>query len=335
MKLTNREMSSFLMYRMIQPEKTNTIENNFPNRIPVYNSQQLEISLKNIIEKYKDKKIAIALSGGIDSAVLAKFMPPESIAYTFKCVVPGVKVTDETPVAAKYARECHLQHRVVEIFWEDFENYAEILMREKGAPIHSIEVQIYKALLQAKSDGVEAVVFGEAADAIYGGLSNLLSQDWTIGDFIERYSFLMPYKVLKDYEMPIDIIKKFENNGRIDSHRFVSNVFIQESVWSYINAARTAGIEIVLPFANTYMACDMDYNRIRSGENKYLVREVFSKLYPNFEIPPKTPMPRPMSEWLSHWDGPKNSVFWEHCAKGKLTGDQKWLCWSLEKFLSI
>lgn len=51
---------------------------------------------------------ALVLSGGIDSAILAKFMPKGSIAYTFKCVVPGVQVTDETVIASKYAQECGL-----------------------------------------------------------------------------------------------------------------------------------------------------------------------------------------------------------------------------------
>lgn len=38
-------------------------------------------------------------------------------------------------------------------------------MRHKKAPIHSIEVQIYKADLQAKADGIDTIIFGEAADA--------------------------------------------------------------------------------------------------------------------------------------------------------------------------
>ena len=100
MKLSAKEMSAFLMYRMIHPDSINTIPKVFPNRIPINNSFELESYLSKRIGKVSKDKTALALSGGIDSAILAKFMPRGSVAYTFKCVVPGVKVTDEVPAAA-------------------------------------------------------------------------------------------------------------------------------------------------------------------------------------------------------------------------------------------
>ena len=114
------------------------------------------------------------MSGGIDSAIIAKYMPKGSTAYTFKCVVPGTEVTDESAQAAKYAKECGLKHKVIEIYWEDFVRFAPELMKHKGAPIHSIEVQIYKAALKAKEEGFERLIFGESSDVSYGGLSCLL-----------------------------------------------------------------------------------------------------------------------------------------------------------------
>lgn len=334
MHLSNNEMSSFLMYRMTRPLDTHTIAETFPARVPVCNSQELEKHLKESVERVSGKHTALALSGGIDSAILAKFMPKGSIAYTFKCVVPGTPVIDESPAAARYAEACGLKHKIIEVYWEDFERYADALMLQKGAPIHSIEVQIYKASLQAKEDGIDTLVFGEAADAVYGGLSNLLSKDWRIGEFIQRYSFLLPYLVLRNPELPIEPYKQWEQNGMIDPHKFISNVFIQESVGSYLNAAKLANIHMVLPYAESYMSCDMDYKRVRAGENKYLVREIFRRLYPNFEIPPKTPMPRPMNEWLKDWKGPERKEFWPDCVEG-LTGDQKWLVWILNRYLDL
>lgn len=335
MKLTTKEMSSFLMYRMINPKETHTISRYFPNRIPIHTPDELKAHIERRLKDVtRDGKAALALSGGIDSAILAKFMPKGSVAYTFKCIVPGIQVTDETPAAAKYAEECGLIHKVVEVYWDDFEKYSNILMLHKNAPIHSIEVQIYKAALQAQKDGVETLVFGEAADAVYGGLSGLLSKDWKIGDFIQRYSFLLPYLVLRDPMLPIEPYQEFESNGFIDPHKFVSNVFIQESVASYINAGEAAGINMVLPYPETFLAEEIDYSRIRSGENKYLVRDLFKQLYPSFSIPPKTPMPRPMNEWFKDWHGPDRDEFYPHCAEG-LTGDQKWLLWILERYLNM
>ena len=114
----------------------------------------------------------------------------------------------------------------------------------------------------------------------------------------------------------------------------LSNIFYDESTNSYYNACHTAGIECFMPYANTFMNVPLDYQRVREGENKYFIREIFKKLYPYLEIPQKTPMPRPMNEWFKDWNGPKNEMFWENCAKD-MTGDQKWLIWSLNKFLDI
>lgn len=102
---------------------------------------------------------------------------------------------------------------------------------------------------------------------------------------------------------------------------------------SYENATRTAGIQFSAPFSKTFMGIPINYEKIRNGEGKYLVREVFKRLYPGFDIPPKTPMPRPMDEWLKDWEGSKRCEFWPHCIEG-MSVDQKWLVWILEHFLN-
>lgn len=302
----------------------------------VANSQELEEALaRQVRSAAADGKAAIALSGGIDSAVLARFMPRESVAYTFKCVIPGVQVVDEVPNAARYAAECGLQHRIIEIYWEDIEAFLPDLMSAKQFPVHSIEVQIYKAALRAKTDGFDRIIFGESADCLYGGLNQVLSRDWTFGDFVERYSYVMPYKVLKRGTV---ILAPFEDhvdkNGFIDVHGFYQDKFFKESTASYINATRLAGVEAVMPYAHTRMISPLDYARVRAGENKYLVREVFNKLYPGFAIPAKTPMPRPTNEWFKLWNGPVREEFWPNCISG-MSGDQKWLVYCLEQYMNM
>ena len=335
-------MSSFLMFRTIADIEKCFADGTVPKRYiqehgrdMIYTSRELEEHLMLDVEKAcMGKKAALALSGGIDSAILAKFMPKGSVAYTFKCIVPGIKVTDETSAAACYARECGLEHRVVEIYWEDFEKYAPLLMKAKGTPIHSIEVQIYKAALRAKSEGFDTLIFGESADANYGGLNGLLSRDWSVDQFIERFSNVLPNKVLKD---PMIIKEPFEIyavGGKVQVHEFIRHVFFHESMGSYTNASECAGIGFLAPYANTYMAVPLNLDRVRAGENKYLVREIFNRLYPGFSVPPKTPMPRPMNEWMADWQGPVRSEFWPHCTDS-MTGDQKWLVYILEKFLNM
>lgn len=336
--------SSFLMYRTIV-DKNKCFSNNFPlnyssipeNRIKVKNSNDLYNALKSQIDDLikSGKKIALALSGGIDSAVLARMMPKDSIAYTFKCVVPGVEVTDETPRARKYADENGLVHKIIEVYWEDFEKYSTDLMKHKGAPMHSIEVQIYKCALQAKKDGIDVLIFGESADLLYGGLSGLLSKDWNLGEFVERYSYVLPYKVLKEYEMDLlPYTDSLDENDMVDVPKFCNTYFIREALGSYYNACETAGVVLYLPYSHTVLDEKLDLDLVRAGQNKYIIRKVFEDLYPDFVAPDKIPMPRPMNEWFKNWSGPKRSEFWKNCVNG-MDGDQRWLIWSLEKFLDI
>lgn len=311
------------------------IENiDFP-RIPVQNSHDLEDALRQqVIELTQDGKAALALSGGIDSAILAKWMPPGSKAYTFQCIVPGKEVINEVPQATAYARECNLKHETIQVFWEDFEKYAPILMKHKGAPIHSIEVQIYKAALKAKADGFERLIFGENADIIYGGMNGLLEKDWLFGQFVNRYTYIMPYCALKNPVMILEPFFEFECDGHIDGHEFINKYFRQEALGTYHNACETAGVNFAGPYSQTKWIGNIDYGRIRGGDTKYLIREVFHRLYPDIKMPAKIPMPRPMNEWMENWQGPTRPEFWPHCTD-HMTGDQKWLVYILEKFLNL
>ena len=335
-------MSSYLTLRTIYDHNKTFAKDIFPvffeenkDRENVFSSFDLFNKLKkHVNEATKNGKAALALSGGIDSAILAKFMPKGSTAYTFKCIVPGIDVVDETKVAEKYAKECGLNHKIIEIYWEDFEKFTPILMKHKGAPIHSIEVQIYKAALQAKKDGFDTLIFGESADVNYGGQDGLLSKDWTVQEYIERYSYVNPKKVLKE---PVEMVEPFylySKNGLMNVHEFNRHVYYCESIGSYINATKAANIKCCAPYSKTYMGIPLDLKRIRKGENKYLVREVFKILYPDFESPKKIPMPRPMNEWLQNWEGPTRPEFIENIDMSQFSGDQKWLLWCLERFLN-
>ena len=336
--------SSFLMYRIIVDRNRwfapglNPEWIDFPSpRRPIHTSEELLEALRERLgEALQGKKVGLALSGGIDSAILLKLVPEDTIAYTFKCVVPGVETTDESPRAAKYLEyvgKPGIEHKIVPIYWEDMLELSGPLMMRKGAPIHSIEVQICKAAKQAKVDGCDVFVFGETADCIYGGHSNLLAKDWTFGDFVDRWSFVQPYKVLRDVELDLEPYREYEKDGYIDVLPFLSFFESEASLNSYLNACGLAGIELEAPYAHTVMADSLDLARVRAGENKYLVREVFSKLYPGFEVPPKTPMPRPMDQWLGDWEGPTRPEFWPHCTDS-MSGDQKWLVFALERFLN-
>ena len=334
--------SMFLLYRTLYPynicfnsKYEPEIFQENENRLAVYNSFELESLLKQKVQEVcNNGKACLALSGGIDSAILAKFMPKGATAYTFRCVVPGVKVTDETARASYYAKECGLKHKIVDIYWDDMEKFAPELMKHKGAPIHSIEVQIAKAALEAKKDGFDTVIFGESADVNFGGHDGLLSKDYYVSEFLERFAFVMPYKVLKKPQIYLDPVLKYSDNGNVDVHEFVRHQYYCESMGSYQNASKYAKMGFSAPYSESFLGTPLDYYAVRHGRSKYFVRDIFERLYPNVEIPKKIPMPRPMDEWLQNWDGPKRGEFIENC-QSILTGDQKWMVWALEKFLDL
>ena len=335
-------MSSYLMYRYVF-EKNKRFHNNLQvnlidlafERKPIKSAKELLVTLSEIVKEATiDMQGALALSGGIDSAILARFMPRGSKAYTFRCVVPGKEVTDESRQAAVWARANSLEHEIVEIRWEDMEAATDKLMLHKGAPIHSIEAQIYLAAVKAKREGAARFIFGENADIIYGGMDGLLARDWLYWEFVERYTYVMPYKVLKNPQMILEPYKEFEINGHIDGHDFINKYFRQEALGTYHNACETAGIKFCGPYSMTYLDSPIDYEKIRSGNTKYLIREAFKILYPQEEIPAKIPMPRPMDEWLGNWIGPTRKEFVPHCTD-HMTGDQKWMVWALERFLNL
>lgn len=330
------------MYRYVYNKEKSFCEKVHPKQVsleftrtPVKDSNSLYYALKKYVdEACADNKAALALSGGIDSAILAKLVPKGTRTYTFRCLVPGIKVLDETDSARRWAEANNLDHEIIDIYWEDIVPAADKCMLHKGAPIHSIEAQIYLAARRAVKEGKTKFILGENADIIYGGMNGLLAKDWLFAEFVERYTYVMPYKVLSNPLLPLEPYYSFEIDGHIDGHGFINTYFRQEALGTYTNACETAGIEFVGPYSKTYMECPIDYQRIRSGDTKYIVRELFRELYPGVEIPAKIPMPRPVNEWFAKWEGPSRSEFIPHCTDS-MTGDQKWMVWCLERYLNI
>ncbi len=335
-------MSSYLMYRYVY-DKEKSFSESFPchqisldfDRMPVKDSKDLFRVLKSTVDQAcEEGDVALALSGGIDSAILAKLVPNGTKAYTFRCIVPGVSVVDESERASRWAEINHLDHEIVDIEWNDIVNATDECMKHKHAPIHSIEAQIYIAAKKAVDEGKSKFILGENADIIYGGMDGLLAKDWLFSEFVDRYTYVMPYKVLHNPQMLLDPYRSFEIDGHIDGYDFTNTYFRQEALGTYINACETAGIEFVGPYSLTYLDASINYSRIRAGDTKYIVRELFKELYPTCTIPDKIPMPRPVNEWFAGWKGPKRKEFIPHCTDN-MTGDQRWMVWCLERFLNL
>ena len=336
-------MSSFLAFRYVYEDDKDFANNlkhrtytHIPNSkiIKVKSALEIDKALKEIFASLKGKKLGMMLSGGMDSAILASYMPEGSFAYTFR-FLGGRYGQEELKRAEQYAKKYKLNLKYIDISWDTVEKNLDILMKHKNAPVHSIEPQIMEAALKAKEDGVEMMVIGDAADYVFGGMDGLLSKDWKFEEFYNRFIYIEPSLVLNN---PIDlhyVFEKYRKGEYIDFLGMMDTITIDESYASYENAFSTSGLDYIDPYEYLKMAEPLDLNRIRSGDSKYLIRDLFRIKYPGFVLPTKIPMPRPVDEYFKDWKGPNREEFKKDIDMSKLTGNQKWLLYCLERFLNM
>ncbi len=346
-KMINKDfcLSSYIAYRYIYKEEydfydgmKHTLYRAIPlnERIKVKTSNDIDNQIKKQFDELYKKynKIGILLSGGQDSAILASYLKPGSNAYTF-CTNLSNVYDEELERSKKYCEKYQLNQVMVDISFDDYKEYSPIVMKTKCAPVHSIEPQIYKAAIMAKENGDELVIVGESSDLVFGGMDKLLAKDWGFDEFVKRYTFLDPKLVLAN---PIDVGDLFEQyrlpNNKIDFMKFMDDVFAIESSSSYLNAFNTANIDYYDPYAKLIMSEPLDLNRVRNGEAKYLIRELFAKKYPEIPVPEKKPMPRPVDAIFKDWSGPIRPEFRKDIPMNELSGNQKWQLWCAEEFLN-
>ena len=336
-------MSSYLSLRYVEDDDKQFFEglkHQIYKQKPLYSkvfvsdAHDIDIALRNVFRRIANERLGMLLSGGMDSSILASYMPEGADAYTFR-FMGGTFQNDELERAETYAKYYHLNLHYVDIDWNTVDQYVDIVMEHKGAPVHSIEPQLYAAAMQARKDGITMLVIGDAADYVFGGMDGLLSQNWSYDQYVKRSIYVDPAEVLKD---PYDMNYLFERyrlgNSSIDYLRFYDEIVTDESYASYENAFETANMYFIDPYEFLKMARPLDLGKIRNGDTKYLIRDLFRMKYPETTVPLKQPMPRPVDEYFSNWEGPKRDEFRDDINIKKYNGNQKWLLYCLERFLN-
>ncbi len=332
-------MSSYLAFRYVIDQSMEWAPGVMPvrpvplksNALKVETAEDVKESLQILLKDTADGHTGILLSGGIDSAILAAMLPEGTRAYTIR--FEAENFIDESQRAQEYAHARGFRHATVETGWPDQVRHAPFLMERKRSPLHAIEVALYKAALTAKEDGVTTLIVGNGADSTFGGMDKLLSRDWTLEEFYKRYTYVDPLEVLR---RPVDlhsVYAPYVRDGIIDTQGFLKTVHGTGVFQSFDNAITAAGAAMCAPFERMRCALPLDLGRIRSGDSKYLLRELFRLLYPGFEVPEKIPFSRPMDSWLRNWKGPKRDEFRRDVRYSDMTGDQRWLLYCLEMFL--
>ena len=339
----NLSISSFLALRYTEKPNvdfTEKLKYRHPglpseDRVLVRTADDIHATILDQFNHVKEtgKKLGLLLSGGMDSGILASYMQGAD-AYTFR-FMNGDYQQDELRRAEKFAEINNMALHYVDIDWDTVVRNLPAIMLSKGGPVHSIEPQIFQGAMQAKEDGVELMIIGDASDYVFGGMDKLLSKDWSFEDFVKRYIYIDPAEVLKE-PVSIDyVFEKYRNESGINFVDILFELAAQESYGSYENAFHTAHMEYLDPYEIMKMADSLDLKRIRSGESKYLIRELFKMRYPEVPVPEKLPMPRPVDSYFANWDGPTRPEFKESIDMTRYNGNQKWLMWSLEQFLNM
>lgn len=340
-------MSSYLTFRCIVRDDMEFAEGlhhakdiAFPEnkKVSVRTASDIAKAYREAFAAMEHVRLGILLSGGMDSACLAAFMKPGTDAYTFR-FLGGEFRSGDLKRAEQFARQYQLNLHYVDIDWGVVQKNVDALMEKKGAPVHPIEPQVMEGALQAQQDGVEMMVVADGSDLVFGGMDKMLSKDWEYDEWIKFFTFLNPDEVLRE---PVSMNTEFEPyrlpDGKIDYMKFMEEIFAHESNGTFCNAFITAGMKYTPyfdPSGMVKMAEPLDLKRVRNGESKYLIRELFQTCYPQMPVPEKVPMPRPVDYYFAGWKGPKRPEFKKGLDMNRFTGNQKWQMWCLERFLNI
>jgi hypothetical protein len=335
-------LSSFLALRYVARETAEWVPGLRPrwprsgseHQVEVLDAGQILDALRAQVARVATgPQIGLLLSGGMDSAILAALLPRGASAYTVR--FDAEKSVDESVAAAAIARRCGLDHHVVTVSWDDYQSHMDELMRHKRSPLHPVEVGLFLAASAAAADGVPTLIVGNGADSNFGGLDRLLSRDWTLDEFIRRYTFLEPSAALQNPVPMRPIFAEYDRAGSFDTDGFLKKVHGRGIIQAFNNAIQAAGSTSLEPYESLKLGVPLDLARIRRGEPKYLLQEVYHQLYPGIAVNEKIAFARPMDCWMNSWDGPRREEFRTDIDMGRLTGEQKWLLYCLERFLNL
>ena len=335
-------MSSFLAFRYVAREDTvfkAGLEHLECKPVPESRKiacktiQDIENCICEQLKNIDWKRTALLLSGGMDSGILASYVPAGTTAYTVSSPAKAARL--ETERAAMVCKKYGLAHKVIEVTWEDYDRCMDKLMRHDGCPVFANEPQVYTLAKKIMDDGFDTVIIGDNADMAFGGMDRMLSRDWTFDEWVSRYTFVDPKKVLTEPADVMDVYERYRTGeNSVDYIQFISEVFAASSSGAYTNAFDCLGMKYLDPYAVMKMAEPLDLKRVRAGESKYMLRELYKKRFPEFEVPEKIAMARAVDVWLADWNGPTRAEFKQGCIVG-MTGEQKFLVYSLERFLNL
>ncbi|QBY04177.1 asparagine synthetase B family protein [Thalassotalea sp. HSM 43] len=117
--------------------------------------------------KKQHRKVAILLSGGVDSSLLAAM----SKKVFDDCILVSARYNNypgELAMAAKFAGALKLPHLVVDIDEKDIEQDLTTILKHYRKPLRHYSSLVMMAMLKAIPKQYTGIVYGEAADTVMG-----------------------------------------------------------------------------------------------------------------------------------------------------------------------
>jgi asparagine synthase (glutamine-hydrolysing) len=149
-------------WRLTQPE-----HNNVPLAEKVSQTKFLLIKALNAASQ-KYKKVAIFLSGGVDSSILAALSKDIfQQCYLITPVFSGEE-NPELETAKVFAKSLNIPHYLIEIDPTVLEADLKKLISLKREPLRHYSSLAMMAMMKAVPEEFDAVIYGEAADTLYG-----------------------------------------------------------------------------------------------------------------------------------------------------------------------
>lgn len=157
----------------------------------------------------KDKKVAVLLSGGVDSSLLAGLTKQHN--NNVVAITPVFKSGDNPELAAAkaMAKSIDIEHQVVEISDQEIKDEFSFIVNFLKQPIRSPQTIIFSILMRQFKGKFDAVIFGEGADMIFG--YHAVSQ---ASKRYEKYCKVAPFKFFAPLIKPfnsVSIVKKLSD----------------------------------------------------------------------------------------------------------------------------
>lgn len=281
--MDNQNESLFLAFRRF-----------FPPRPPALTPIDSESDIIDFLtERLKgaEGRVGILLSSGMDSAILAKFIPKGSVAYTIDYQSQYSRKS-EFASAGQFVPS-GVEHKRVVVERDRYFSAVDFLTEARQAPTVPHEATVYIAAQQARADGVDCLVGGFGADSRLGGFPGFYRERSFEGFKKELFrSYIDPQQVLVQ-PAPIDwVIHRYTTNGMVDVQRLLTEIGTEGT--SARDAIELCGLKAVLPYTELVYTKPFDLEL----PAKYLVSGVFTKLY-GFDPPHgKFALWVPYEDWL-------------------------------------